>query len=124
MLERYNEMREARKTHVQPSQVDRSRPGATRKPGEAWIPTAYSRAVMQACKAAVEAGTMEAEDAWAPNQLRHACATRVRRWFGINAARAVMGHSWGGSRITDRYSWEAVEADFIREATPAMMRIG
>lgn len=124
MLERYNEMREARKTHVQPSQVDRSRPGAMRKPGDAWIPTAYSRAVMQACKAAVEAGTMEAGDAWAPNQLRHACATRVRRWFGINAARAVMGHSWGGSRITDRYSWEAVEAEFIREATPAMMRIG
>ena len=30
---------------------------------------------------------------WHPNQLRHLAATRIRREFGIEAARAILGHS-------------------------------
>jgi hypothetical protein len=30
---------------------------------------------------------------WHPNQLRHSAATRLRRQFGLDVARAVLGHS-------------------------------
>lgn len=30
---------------------------------------------------------------WAPNRLRHAFATRIRREFGIEAAQVTLGHS-------------------------------
>jgi integrase len=30
---------------------------------------------------------------WAPNQLRHAAATEVRREFGLGAAQVILGHS-------------------------------
>lgn len=69
-------------------------------------------------------GIMKAPEAWSPNMLRHSAGTRVRKWFGGEAARAVLGHASGTARITDRYSWEAVEAEFIRIATPPMLRLG
>jgi integrase len=30
---------------------------------------------------------------WAPNQLRHACATQIRSRFGLEASQVVLGHS-------------------------------
>src|SRR5262249_36389921 len=30
---------------------------------------------------------------WHPNQLRHSDATRIRREFGLETAKAVLGHS-------------------------------
>jgi len=30
---------------------------------------------------------------WAPNQLRHSAATRVRRELGLEAAQVVLGHA-------------------------------
>ena len=30
---------------------------------------------------------------WAPNQLRHNAATRIRAAYGIEAARIILGHS-------------------------------
>ena len=33
---------------------------------------------------------------WHPNQLRHNAATRLRREFGLDMARAVLGHSSAG----------------------------
>jgi integrase len=30
---------------------------------------------------------------WHPNQLRHSAATRLRRVFGLDVAKAVLGHS-------------------------------
>lgn len=109
-------MREARKTPVQPSQADRSSPTAQRVPGEAWDTCSYTRTIARACdRAHVEH--------WGANRLRHAFATEVRRKFGLEATRAVLGHSTG-ARITDRYSYDAIEEEIIRAAAPAVEALG
>lgn len=46
----------------------------------------YRRAIARACE---RAGLPQ----WSPNQLRHSCATDLRRRFGIDVAGAVLGHS-------------------------------
>jgi site-specific recombinase XerC len=30
---------------------------------------------------------------WSPNQLRHTAATRIRRRYGIELARIILGHT-------------------------------
>jgi integrase len=115
-LERYEAMRLERKTKVQPSQVSRAKEEPMKKPGEFWTPEALARSVLQKCK---RLGI----ERWHPNQLRHNCATEVRRVFGINAARAVLGH-FNGLSVTDRYSFEAAEDEQIAVATPAMIALG
>lgn len=124
MSERYVAMREARLTKVQPSQIDRSIPGAQRRPGDKWETTSYAHAVRLACNQLIESGVIRPDEDWSPNMLRHSAGTRVRKWFGGEAARAVLGHASGTARITDRYSWEAAETEFIRIASPAMLRLG
>jgi integrase len=47
--ERHAAMRARRKSKVQPSQVDRSRPGAKRRPGLRYSVRGYNRAVRKAC---------------------------------------------------------------------------
>ena len=114
--ERMAALREARKTPVQPSQIDRSNPSATRVPGEAWEPCAYTRTIARACARANVEG-------WGSNRLRHAFATEVRRKFGLEATRAVLGHSTG-ARITDRYSFDAIEHEIVGKAAPAVEALG
>ena len=109
-------LREARKTPVQPSQIDRSNPAATRVPGEAWDTCAYTRTIARACARANVEG-------WGSNRLRHAFATEVRRKFGLEATRAVLGHSTG-ARITDRYSFDAIEDEIVGKAAPAVEALG
>ena len=89
---------------------------ATRRPGDAWNTGSYSGAIG---KAAVRAGLPP----WGANRLRHAFATEVRRKFGLEACRAVLGHSMG-ARITDRYSFEAVEDEIIEKAMAAVEALG
>lgn len=83
------EMRQNRKTKVQPSQVARAAKSAKRQkkkePGEGYTVESYRRAVTYACK---KAGI----NAWHPHQLRHASATRVREEFGIDSAQKFVGH--------------------------------
>lgn len=86
MAARRQRMREARKTPLQPSQVDRSKKGARRRPGEQYNTEAYRRAIAYACKKANVSP-------WSPNRLRHSCGTDLRRQFGIEAARVVLGHN-------------------------------
>ncbi len=87
-----------------------------RRVGERWTREAYTRAINRACaRAGVES--------WAPNRLRHAFATEVRRAFGVDAARAVLGHSTG-AKITDRYSFEAAIDEAVKLATPAVESLG
>lgn len=88
-----------------------------RIPGDRWDCHAYARAIRRVCE---DLGIPH----WSPNQLRHTCATEVRRRFGLAAARAVLGHSAGGMMITDRYSFEAAEDEALRDATPAMLALG
>lgn len=80
------QLRANRKTPVQPSQVDRSKPNAKRKPRNHYTSNAYIHAIHRACeKAGVEK--------WSPNRLRHAAATAIRRGYGLEAAQAVLGHA-------------------------------
>lgn len=55
--------------------------------------------------------------------LRHGTANRVRRWFGLTACKAVLGHSMRGG-VTDVYTRESIEDEIIRLAAPAMRRLG
>lgn len=56
-----------------------------RKPGSAYTVGAYRTAVVRACQAAGVAR-------WHPHQLRHNYATEVRRRYGLEAARVLLGH--------------------------------
>lgn len=83
---RHQQMREARKSKVQPSQMTRAKAKPLFQPGESYTTHSYRRAIRNACE---KAGIT----AWHPNQLRHLAATNLRREFGIEVARAVLGHS-------------------------------
>lgn len=83
---RAKQRRRARKTSVQPSQRDRSKTGARRRPGKLYSRTSYERAITRACD---RAGVPR----WTPNQLRHSVATRLRAEYGLEEARVVLGHT-------------------------------
>jgi integrase len=104
------EMRRRRKTPVQPSQRDRSRPDPETRTGETYTTNSYHRAVQRGCRKANITP-------WHPNQLRHNAATRLRREFGLDAARAVLGHT--SPAVTEVYA-ELDEA----KAAEVMGRVG
>jgi integrase len=110
MAERRAELRKGRKTPVQPSQQDRSKPDRKRRPGLRYDTDGYRRAIARACEAAGVPG-------WHPHQLRHDAATRLRREFGLDTARAVLGHS--STAVTEVYA----ELDMAKAAA-AMERVG
>ena len=112
----YELMMKKRADAVHPSPVCRASPHAVRKPRDHWDTCAYTKTIKAACRRA------NVEE-WSANQLRHAFATEVRRTFGIDACRAVLGHS-SGLRVTDRYSFEAAEDEIIRVAGDAVEAIG
>jgi integrase len=95
-----------------------NRPGTNRKrkprkaPGERYTTDSYRRAISYACDKAFPHSTLgkivrreltpeqltelkawQSDHRWAPNQLRHAAATEVRRQFGLEAAQVILGHS-------------------------------
>ena len=84
--ERRAKQRENRKTPVQPSQLDRTKPDGQRRPRPAYDTCSYRRAIHRACKLA---GIPQ----WSPNQLRHTRATGLRKEFGVEAAQVVCGHA-------------------------------
>jgi integrase len=94
-------------------------PGSNRQrrpkrcPRERFDVASYRRAIHRACDvafpppddiandpAAVE--KWQSEHRWSPHQLRHTAATRIRREFDIDAAKAVLGHS--ATNMTGRYA--------------------
>ena len=81
-----------------------------RLPRDAYDTNSFRRAIERACKAAKT-------DAWAPNQLRHAAATRIRREEGLEAARVVLGHT--SAETTEIYA----ERDQLR-AIEVMAKLG
>jgi integrase len=54
---------------------------------------------------------------WHPNRLRHTTATELRREFGLDAARAVLGHR--SPQITEVYA----EID-VAKAAAVMEKLG
>lgn len=88
--------REARKTPLTPSQRARTRKASPRKvPGDHYDPRAYSHAVEKACG---RAGVPR----WHPHQLRHTAATNIRKEFGIEVARVILGHT--SPAVTELYA--------------------
>jgi integrase len=78
--------RAARKSKVQPSQVDRSRPYRRTRPGPFYTPDSYRHAVQRACR---RAGV----PLWSPNQLRHTVADMVSERHDEDTASAVLGNT-------------------------------
>ncbi len=82
--------RARRQTSITPSQERRHLRAVRRKrrkcePGDRYTTDTYRQAIGRACKSA---GVPH----WHPHQLRHNFATEVRKEFGLEAARAALGH--------------------------------
>lgn len=95
-----------------PGYSKRTREGTKpkRQVGTAYDARSYYRAINYACKK----GELEC---WAPNQLRHLAATKIRSRFGLDVAAAILGHS--KVDVTQVYA----END-QRKATEAIRMIG
>jgi integrase len=127
MAQRSCQRRQERKTPLTPSQKARKRKARSKRPpGESYDSRSYYHAVLYGIRKANRAAGREAEQAgrepvtipdWHPNQLRHNAATRLRREFGLDVARAVLGHST--PVVTEVYA----ELDGAK-AAEAMERVG
>ena len=105
------ERRQNRKTPLTPSQQARKRKAKPKKTaGDQYTRNSYEHAIATACK---EADVPR----WGPNRLRHNCATKVRKRYGIEAAAAVLGHKLG--MVAEVYA-EAV----FEKAIEVMREIG
>jgi len=118
--ERRAGQRERRQSPVQPSQRNRRRRRPRKAPGERYTAGSYGQAIakgiVKANRAIREAGGDEIPH-WHAHQLRHNAATRLRREFGLDVARAVLGHS--SPVVTEVYA----ELDGAK-AAEAMERVG
>lgn len=90
-------------------------PHVPRVLGESWTTDAYTRTIRAACERAKI-------KPWGANRLRHTFGTEVRRRYGLETCRAVLGHTDGC--VTDRYSFEALEDEIIKLAAPAVEALG
>ena len=84
-------------------------PGSSRKarpkrePGDRYQTKVFGRAIRRAAK---QAGVAH----WSPHMLRHARATELRARYGIEDARACLGHALGGVATTEIYAERDLEA--------------
>jgi integrase len=79
-------LRQKRKSKVQPSQVNRKKRRPRRVPGEKYTPNSLASAVRRACRT-------HSLPCWHPHQLRHLAATQIRREYGVELARIILGHA-------------------------------
>jgi integrase len=90
------EQRANRKTPVQPSQQYRRKRRPRRTPGLKYTTGTYRQAIgygIDRTNRAIRGVGGDEIPTWHPNQLRHNAATRLRREFGLDVARAVLGHA-------------------------------
>ena len=79
--------RRDRKSRLYPSQRERPRVREPkRRLGDHYTTRSYGHAIGYGCRKA-------SVPHWHPHQLRHNAATRLRKEFGLDAARAILGHS-------------------------------
>src|SRR5262249_21646536 len=98
--ERYEDLRSARKSKVQPSQVCRKKRKPRNQPGQRYRVTSYNHAVSRVCE-------QHGLEVWHVNQLRHSHGTEVRRRYGLEAAQVALGHSQ--ANITEIYAERDLE---------------
>lgn len=74
----------------------------TRRPSHQYDTASYRKAIHRACDRAYrpdekltgeKLDTWRSRHRWSPNQLRHTCATEIRRQFGLEAAQVILGHA-------------------------------
>jgi integrase len=94
--------RAQRKTRVQPSQFNRKKPKRKHPLGDAYNTRSYHAALRFAMKRAEKAGTLARGEFWHPHRLRHRAAERTRHDMGLEAARALLGHS--KADMTEHYA--------------------
>lgn len=82
-----------------------------RRPRQRYTTGSYGRAIARACqkadRAAHKAGPSIPKESvivpsWHPHQLRHNAATRLRKEFGLDVARVVLGHR--STAVTEIYA--------------------
>jgi integrase len=135
--ERQAERRAKRKTPLTPSQRGRTRTvRPTKTAGDRYDSRSYAHAVARACDRAFPHPTLSKQPTkelsvegqaelrawqkshrWHPHQLRHSAATQLRKQFGLEVTRVILGHS--SSAVTEVYA----EAD-REKAVSAMERLG
>jgi integrase len=86
MAERRALRRRDRKSKVQPSQESRAKQSPKKTPGERYTSDSYRQSIQNACN---KAGVPH----WHPHQLRHNAGTWLRKEFGLDTARIILGHS-------------------------------
>jgi integrase len=110
--ERSIALRKERKTRVQPSQENRRKRNPKHAPGDHYTPLSYALAIDRGCDRAfphpglsqfpekelttdqkAELKAWRKAHRWHPNRLRHNAGTRLRREFGLEIAKCVLGHS-------------------------------
>jgi integrase len=107
----YARRRRERKTPRTPSSLARKRvKQRQRRPGEHYSTMTYGRAIAAGCK---KAGVPP----WGPHRLRHNAATWLRKEFGLDVARVILGHS--SPAVTEVYA----EVD-RGKAVSVMERVG
>jgi integrase len=108
---RHQIQREKRKTPLTPSQRARKKKKNPEwKPGERFSVSSYSRRIVEVCK-------RHKIPRWHPHQLRHLAASMADHEFGIDGARAMLGHR--GPQITTLYARRDLE-----KAAAVVTRIG
>jgi integrase len=114
VAEKLASRRAARKKPLTPSrerqQIKKRVRNPKRAPGPQYTVRSYHDAIKRACKRADV-------QHWHPHRLRHNAATYLRKEFGLDTARAVLGH--GSATITGHYA----ELD-CEKAAAAMERVG
>jgi integrase len=80
------ERRRRRRSPMTPSQRARQPKATPKRAPRDRYDVAYRRAITRASEIAGVAS-------WHPNQLRHTAATEIRKRFGLEAARATLGHA-------------------------------
>ena len=84
--ERNAERRKQRQTPMTPSQAKRKpKRKPVRAPDQRYSVASYRRAIQRACEKAGVPG-------WSPHQIRHGYGTRIRKQYGLEASRALLGH--------------------------------
>jgi integrase len=92
------------------TKVKLPRKGSLKTPGDHYTAASYCYAINKACKKAKI-------PVWGPNRLRHNAATFLRKEFGIEAARVILGHR--SATVTEVYA----ELDRAK-AADIMSRVG
>lgn len=108
-IEGVRELNDRAPTHRRENQLPNERT-TDRKVTECYTTASYRRAIERACKAAKI-------PTWSPHRLRHNAGTRLRKEFGIETARAALGHT--SAAVTEIYA----ELDFNKVAD-VMAKVG